>query len=744
MKPVNSTEGHRTLDGTIRSFLAESLILPAGLITTVVLTRQLGTDGYGLFTLAAALVAWIEWTITAMFSRATYKCVGEAADWRPVGTVVLRLHLCVSAACAVLLLVLAGPIAALLGEPALVGYLRLFAIDIPIFSLAHAHRNILIGTGGFRQRAWLGAARWTVRLVLIVVLVGMGFSITGAIIASIGTSLVELALARRFIRPSLFAATDFPARRLWIAVVPLFLCAMSLRLLDKLDLFLLKALGATTALAGVYGMAQTLTVVVGIFAMSFMPLLLSTLTRLLRDGHEEHARLMARDSMRLVLLLLPLAGLSAGAAGEIVQLIAGPKFAAAGPLLAVLIFDAVGGTLWSSANAILTAAGKAKWTFWIAGPAVPLALVGHWVMIPRFGAMGAAAVTTGLTVCGAAAAVIAVWQVWRVAPSRISAVRSLALCAGTFALAVLWPTVGVMLLVKLAVISVLVVVGFLALGEFTGREITLAWSLVPGLKPVASDEKRYWEKVGAEWRQSQPDKLWRAHSDAVNRAWLASWWPQRRVERVLKTDMFDEAVGEGVYGLLVSRARFATGIDIALPTLRSARNGIGADVRQLPFTDGAFDVVVSNSTLDHFQSEEELVASLRELRRVLRPGGELLLTLDNAANPLVAIRNVLPFALLHRLGLTPYQVGVTCGPGQLRWLLHKTGFEVGEMGALLHCPRVLAVKQAVAVQQSGNAARQERFLEGLMKWERLARWPTRWLTGYFVAVRAVRPTVTMK
>jgi GT2 family glycosyltransferase/SAM-dependent methyltransferase len=248
------------------------------------------------------------------------------------------------------------------------------------------------------------------------------------------------------------------------------------------------------------------------------------------------------------------------------------------------------------------------------------------------------------------------------------------------------------------------------------------------------DATKYWEQVGTEWRQSQPDKLWRAHSDAVNRAWLAAWWPQRSIKRVLKTDMFDEAVGEGVFGLLKSRARFAVGMDIALAT----RPGVGADVRQLPFADGVFDVIVSNSTLDHFETEAELVASLRELRRVLRPGGELLLTLDNAANPLVAIRNVLPFTLLKRLGLTPYQVGVTCGPSRLRRLLRETGFEAGEMSALLHCPRVFAVKRARAVQRSGDTMRREQFLAGLMKWERLACWPTRWLTGYFVAAKAIR------
>jgi len=242
---------------------------------------------------------------------------------------------------------------------------------------------------------------------------------------------------------------------------------------------------------------------------------------------------------------------------------------------------------------------------------------------------------------------------------------------------------------------------------------------------------KYWEQVSTEWQQTQPDQLWRAHSDAVNRQWLASWWPQRSVNRALKTDMFDEAVGEGVFGLLKSRARFAVGMDIALATKPS----VGADVRQLPFAEGVFDVIVSNSTLDHFETEEELVASLRELRRVLRPGGELLLTLDNAANPLVAIRNVIPFPLLHRLGLTPYRVGFTCGPRRLRRLLHEAGFKGVEMAALLHCPRVFAVKRARAVQQSGDAARREQFLNGLMKWERLARWPTRWLTGYFVAVR---------
>ncbi len=62
----------------------------------------------------------------------------------------------------------------------------------------------------------------------------------------------------------------------------------------------------------------------------------------------------------------------------------------------------------------------------------------------------------------------------------------------------------------------------------------------------------------------------------------------------------------------------------------------------LPFPDGAFDRVFSNSTLDHFDSRDDIREALRELARVLHPEGELLLTLDNLANPVVRLRNALP------------------------------------------------------------------------------------------------------
>jgi SAM-dependent methyltransferase len=158
-----------------------------------------------------------------------------------------------------------------------------------------------------------------------------------------------------------------------------------------------------------------------------------------------------------------------------------------------------------------------------------------------------------------------------------------------------------------------------------------------------------------------------------------------------------------------------------------------ADTRALPFDDGAFDVVLSNSTLDHFESLADMRAALAELRRVLEPGGRLVLTLDNGANPLVLLRNALPEALLSRLRLVPYPIGVTCGPRHLRGVLREAGFEVEASRGVMHCPRVLARAASALAPRASRG-----LLKGAMAFEGLGRLPTRYLTAQFVAAAARR------
>lgn len=253
-----------------------------------------------------------------------------------------------------------------------------------------------------------------------------------------------------------------------------------------------------------------------------------------------------------------------------------------------------------------------------------------------------------------------------------------------------------------------------------------------------SPDGKYWNDVARRPSPVRAD-LWRQHADAVNADLCDRWWPAGPVGRVLKTDLFDESCGVGLLPHLGQRAEAAHGIDQSVEVARQARLRLPgaplvvADVRRLPYASGTFDLAISNSTLDHFDHASQIARSLAEIHRVLARDGRLILTLDNPVNPVVAVRNALPFSWLERIGLVPYFVGATCGPRKGVRLLTAGGFKVRQMTAIMHCPRVVAVAWAARLSEQSNSRTRPRFLRWLREWERLELSPTRYLSGYFVA-----------
>jgi O-antigen/teichoic acid export membrane protein len=463
--PAAATERFReTLHGSARVLAAEALAVPTGIVVVGFLARRLGADGYGELTLATASVAWIEWSVASALSRAAVTLVAQAEDRLAAGAAVVRTYLWASLGTAVLLWGAAPALAAALGRPPLALDLRLFALDVPLFLLAQAHRSILIGTGAFAARAVLAAWRWIARMVGVVTLVALGFGIPGAIAGAIGASLVELAIARRYVRPPLLGGHMAPGPLVVRVGLPLALFDLGIRAFDKLDLFCLTALTGSSRLAGFYGAAQNLSTAPGMFAMSFSPLLLSTLARTVREDAQRIARPVAVDALRIVIALLPFAAMAAGARGEITALVLGEAFLPAAPLFALLVFGELAVAVVSVCAAILTAAGRPAWTFALSGPMVALALAGNLALIPRFGAIGAALVTTAVAGAGALAALAAVHRAWKIAPPGATVIRSAAVAALAYVAASLWPTPGVLVLGKLAAIGGGIVAALL-LGE---------------------------------------------------------------------------------------------------------------------------------------------------------------------------------------------------------------------------------------------------------------------------------------
>ena len=253
----------------------------------------------------------------------------------------------------------------------------------------------------------------------------------------------------------------------------------------------------------------------------------------------------------------------------------------------------------------------------------------------------------------------------------------------------------------------------------------------------ASDPTAYWDAVARRKGAGEPP-LWRLHADLATLSLLERWLPAGRLHHLLKTDLYDESCSDGLVPALAERAERVVGIDVSTliaagAARRSCACAVAGDVRQLPFRDGVFDVVVSNSTLDHFADHAQITVALRELRRAIVPGGVLIVTLDNPGHPLVRVRNRLA-PLLRRTGLVPYAVGATHGRDGLRRALEDAGFAVAELTAVHHFPRVALV----GIERVLGARGRRGTLRVACAAERLARWPTRWWTGQYVAALARR------
>jgi len=444
--------GGRIIDGTARIFLAEALLVPTGLLTVAYLTRRLGPSEYGRYTLAVALITWLEWGLSAPMARAAVRLIGSSSDWRPVGALVTRTLLAMGLVTAVGLWFAAPFIAGWLDEPRLSWMLRLFALDLPLFALTQAHQQILVALGYFRTRALLPIVRWTVRLSLIVVCVEVGLSSYGAVLAIVGTSLIEIIVARRFVKPSIFRRSNVPMGELFDYAMPLLLAGVCQRVFDRVDIVLLRFLGRSAAEVGMYAAAQNLTLATGLFALAFSPVLLSTVTQAMRDGDYAYARRVARDALRCVLFLVPFAAVLAASSREIVTLLFGDQYVLSAQAFQCLIFAGLANVVISVGSAILIGAGKPSWTLTIAAPLPIVAIAAHVFAIPRFGLLGAAVVTMLCASGGAVLMFVAIYRLWQVTVPAASLFRSVLFAVLGVAVAASWPASGSLLIIKLGVL----------------------------------------------------------------------------------------------------------------------------------------------------------------------------------------------------------------------------------------------------------------------------------------------------
>jgi len=203
-------------------------------------------------------------------------------------------------------------------------------------------------------------------------------------------------------------------------------------------------------------------------------------------------------------------------------------------------------------------------------------------------------------------------------------------------------------------------------------------------------EGRLWDAWTRRKRYDRPamERYYRIRDR--NQAWLVSlarsYLEDKTDARTLKTDLWNE--GKKNERFFSDSPGVNFGIDISGEVCGLAKEKVGdkirvvnANIGALPFRDRSFDIVLDISTIDHFDSPESAV---REYHRILKPGGVVLLVVDNPLYIGFPVLKIQSFLGLH----VPFKA---FPPFRVRRACRETGFNVVRtFCTYLHVPAFVA------------------------------------------------------
>jgi 2-polyprenyl-3-methyl-5-hydroxy-6-metoxy-1,4-benzoquinol methylase len=155
--------------------------------------------------------------------------------------------------------------------------------------------------------------------------------------------------------------------------------------------------------------------------------------------------------------------------------------------------------------------------------------------------------------------------------------------------------------------------------------------------------------------------------------------------------LLDAPCGDGEVSVELAKLGFEVSavdmVDELLPEARAALGGrfrIADMTRPLPWPDAGFDLILCVEGIEHL---EDAFAFLREMYRLLKPGGILILSTPNIISLRSRVRffgsgfyNCDPRPLDESARHPMHHIGLRTFP-ELRYLLHTSGFQITDIGA---------------------------------------------------------------
>lgn len=216
-----------------------------------------------------------------------------------------------------------------------------------------------------------------------------------ALAAAADAALLAIALTtvyRQFPTPSLWHYSWTQGRRLLHESAPFMVGGLAALLYMRIDQLMIREMLGERAL-GFYSAAVPLSQVWAVIPVTLATALAPYISRMKAAGEIAYMAALSRVFRLFAAISLVVTVITALLAERIIQLLYGTAFAPAGQVLALHVFSNLFIFMGVAQGLWLVNEGLGRVTLYRTGLGVIVSVLGNWLLIPRFGLMGSAAVT---------------------------------------------------------------------------------------------------------------------------------------------------------------------------------------------------------------------------------------------------------------------------------------------------------------------------------------------------------------
>ena len=427
--------------GALALMVAQALVLLLGYITHPWIGRVLGPEAYGVYgvVLAVQSIAGIILTLGVPISIARFVARHENQA-QSILKQTIHLQAAVALLVSVTTFILAALIAHLLKDDSLARLIQFVAIVVFLQAFYTVFTQFFSGMHRFNRQAILTTFYAIIKLVgaiSLIYVIGVYGAFAGFALGGMAAALLGWWWSRNLggRQASQLRTKDFLSfAGVYVLIV------MGLQLIMSLDLFMVKAFLASDIEAGFYNASSTIARIPYMLLQAIAFILLPSVSALTKPGaSRDKAATFISDTLRyLIAIIVPSVALAAATSKNLIILFFSAQYIPAASSLTILIIGLGSLAFFLLIANIVAGAGRAKVGLAVTTVMLAVSAILGYVLIPRFGLIGAAWQTTASSLVGLALLSAYTFKVFRIPLPIKSTINILVASAAAVAVTYLW------------------------------------------------------------------------------------------------------------------------------------------------------------------------------------------------------------------------------------------------------------------------------------------------------------------